>query len=145
MSTLKFVKFEKFAKNQQYLNLGPKMPYWAFLTKNTTFMYFWAKNFATILSYLISAAWNLSISKILQQKKKKTKFGTKNSCFGYFGTWIWKEIVIFEISTLWICLIAKFWLKKSLNLGTNILDLGISGQKFENNIVIFEVSTIKFS
>ena len=77
MSTLKFVKFEKFAKNQQYLNLGPKMPYWAFLTKNTTFMYFWAKNFATILSYLISAAWNLSISKILQQKKKKLNLGPK--------------------------------------------------------------------
>ena len=30
MSTLKVVKFEKFAKKQQYLNFGPKMPYWAF-------------------------------------------------------------------------------------------------------------------
>ena len=56
MSTLKFVKFEKFAKNQQYLNLGPKMPYWAFLTVNASFRYFWAKNLKTILPYLISAA-----------------------------------------------------------------------------------------
>ena len=27
MSTLKVVKFEKFAKKQQYLNFGPKMPF----------------------------------------------------------------------------------------------------------------------
>ena len=30
MSSLKVVKFEKFARKQQYLNFGPKMPYWAF-------------------------------------------------------------------------------------------------------------------
>ena len=70
MSTLKVVKFEKFAKKQQYLNFGTKMPYGHFFTGSTSFGFFWANNLRLLLSYLISAAWNLPISKILPKKEK---------------------------------------------------------------------------
>ena len=41
ISTLKFVKFQKPVKNKKSLNLASKMPYWAFLTENPSFSYFW--------------------------------------------------------------------------------------------------------
>ena len=56
-----------------------------------------------------------------------------------------KTIVIFEISTLNLS-ICKISLKKSkfLNLGPKVHDLGILCLKFEDNIVIFEISTLEF-
>ena len=41
----------------------------------------------------------------------------------------------------------KVWCKnkKSLNLGPKIIDLGIFGLGFENNIFIFEISTLDFA
>ena len=39
---------------------------------------------------------------------------------------------------------ARFRMKKCLNLGPKIPDLGIFALEFENNIVTFEISTLKF-
>ena len=55
---------------------------------------------------------------------------------------ILKSIFIIEISTLKSVLLpslAQKW--KCLKLGPKMPDLGIFGQEFENNFVIFETST----
>ena len=63
---------------------------------------------------------------------KMPKIGIKNALFGYF----WARIY----------LTAKFRAKKQkcLNLGPKVLYLGIFELEFENNIVIFEISTLEF-
>ena len=43
ISTLKLLKFQKFSEKQKRINLGLKMSYWAFLTDNAFFRYFWGK------------------------------------------------------------------------------------------------------
>ena len=74
------------------------------------------------------------------------KFGTKNAVFGYFWARIYKGIiVIFEINTLKFVNLQNFTKKrKCLNLGPKIHYFGIFGLEFENNIVIFEISTLEF-
>ena len=74
------------------------------------------------------------------------KFGTKNALFGYIWARIKKKtIVIFEISTLKFVYLQNFTKKqKSLNLGPKMPDLWIFGLGFENNIAIFEISTLEF-
>ena len=55
-----------------------------------------------------------------------------------------KTIVIFEISTFKFVYLQNFTKKqKCLNSGPKKLDLGILGLELENNIVIFEISTLK--
>ena len=71
-------------------------------------------------------------------------FLTKNVLFGYFWAKIKKKIVIFEISTLKFASLQNFLKKqKCLNLGPKMHDLGILRPEFENNIVIFEISTFE--
>ena len=56
-----------------------------------------------------------------------------------------KTIVIFEISTRKFVYLQNFTRKqKCLNLGPKMPDLGTLGLEFENNIVIFEISTLEF-
>ena len=64
----------------------------------------------------------------------------------FFGKSFRKTIVIFEISSLKWVYLQNFTKKKkkSLNSGPDMPDLGILGVKLENNIVIFEMSTIEF-
>ena len=53
-------------------------------------------------------------------------------------------IVMFEIDDLELALLQSLVQKlKSLNLRPKILHLDIFGQEFENNIVIFEISTLE--
>ena len=105
-------------------------------------------NLKTILSYLKSAPSNLSKCKI-HETMQRPKFESKNTWFGYFWVWIWKNYRDIQNQHRRICLIAKFCEKtnknkKWLNLRPGMLDLGILGQKFENYIVIFEISTREF-
>ena len=55
-----------------------------------------------------------------------------------------ETIVMFEASGLRFFLLQRFMQKqKSLNVVPEIFDLGISGPEFENNIAIFEISSLK--
>ena len=83
------------------------------------------------------------------------KFGTKNALFAYFWVGILKQYCHISNQHFRICLIATFAEKqKCLNLGPKMSYwvflkkkmpyLGIFGLEFENNIVIFEISTLEF-
>ena len=77
-----------------------------------------------------------------------SKFGTKNALLGifdqepylhFFGQELKKKtVVIFEISIL------KFFYLQNFSKKQKCLDLGIFRLKFANNIVIVEISTLKF-
>ena len=73
-------------------------------------------------------------------------FLKKNVLFGYFCARIIKKIiVIFEIRSLKFVYLQNFVKKqKCVNFERKKPILGILGPEFENNIVIFEISTIKF-
>ena len=43
-----------------------------------------------------------------------------------------------------ICVISKFLLKKSLNVGPKLLKLGIFKLEFQNNIILFQITALKF-
>ena len=112
------------------------------------FCVFLGWNLKTILSYLKSAPSNLSKCKI-HETMQRPKFESKNTWFGYFWVRIWKNYRDIQNQHRRICLIAKFCEKtnknkKWLNLRPGMLDLGILGQKFENYIAIFEISTREF-
>ena len=63
----------------------------------------------------------------------------------FLGKIFRKTIVIFEISTLKFVYLQNFTKKqKCLNLGSKMPDLGILGLEFENNTVIFEISTLDY-
>ena len=63
---------------------------------------------------------------------------------GIFGQDFQKNYCHIWNQHLQICVFAKFHEKtKCLNLGTKTPDLGIFGLEFENNSVIFEVSTLE--
>ena len=73
------------------------------------------------------------------------KLGTKDALFGYFWAEIRKQYCHIRKQHPRICLIAKFCeIMKMLKLGPKIPYLGIFGMEFENNIVIFDISTLKF-
>ena len=82
----------------------------------------------------------------VSSKIKILKFGTRNALFRYFGLqfWIKTELYLKSVpSNLSYC---KVWCKtkKHLNLWPKILYLYIFGLEFEKNILIFEISTLKF-
>ena len=73
------------------------------------------------------------------------KFETKTAWLICFGAGIWKQYCHISNQHLRICLTAKFrGNKKCLNLGPNMPDLGVFGLEFENNIALFEISTLEF-
>ena len=87
--TLKFVKLQ---------NLGPKMPYWTFLTKSALFGYFrqeLKKNYCQISNQHPQIC---IFAKLL--RKRCLNLGPKISYLGIFGLEFSKTIVIFEIRTL---------------------------------------------
>ena len=105
---------------------------------------------------------------------KKIKFSTKNALFWYYGRQVEKDIAIFAINAFkmesFMQNIINFKLRpklsfldwhlknychiwnaykiskmlKCLYLGPKLLYLGIFGLEFENNIIIFEISTLEF-
>ena len=63
----------------------------------------------------------------------------------FFGRNFRKTIVMFEISNLKLVYLQNFTKKqKSLNSGPEMPHLGILRLELENNIVIFEISTLEF-
>ena len=67
------------------------------------------------------------------------KFGIKNALFGYF----WAKTL--KILASYLKFAPSNFSKKVeyLNLAPKTPDLGIFGLEFENNIIIFEISTLK--
>ena len=72
ISTLKFVKFQNFAKEKNYLNLSKKMPY---------FGNFGPEFWKAILLFAISASCQLTK---FRKKAKLPKVKNKNALFSYF-------------------------------------------------------------
>ena len=74
------------------------------------------------------------------------KFGTKNALVGYFWATILKNYCDIWNKQSQICLVAKFCEKtKMAKFGSkNAPYLGIFILKLKKNIVIFEISTLKF-
>ena len=71
---------------------------------------------------------------------------TQNALFRYFLARVLEKLLSYlksAASSGSICKISPKK-KKSLNSGPDMPDLGILGVKLENNIVIFEMSTIEF-
>ena len=57
-----------------------------------------------------------------------------------------EKIIIFEISNHVFLIMKSFMQKlKYLNLVRKLIHLGMFGLKFENNIMIFKVSNLKFA
>ena len=72
-------------------------------------------------------------------------FDQKCLIWVFLGKNFRKTIVTFEISTFKSLYLQNFTEKQeSLNLGPKMPDLCIFGFGFENNIVIFEISTFEF-
>ena len=70
---------------------------------------------------------------------------TQNALFRYFLARVLEKLLSYLKSVASngsICKISSK--KKNLNSGPDMPDLGILGVKLENNIVIFEISTIEF-
>ena len=111
---------------QKFINLGLKMP---------DLDIFGQELKKTLLPYLKSG-----------NSTKIHKFGTKNAWFGFFWARIKKHpIAIFEISTLRFVYLHNFTKnRKCLNLRPKMPSLGILGLEFEYNIVIFEITFLKF-
>ena len=76
---------------------------------------------------------------------KILKFGIKNTLFGYFWAGISKSYRHIWNQHSQICIIAKFGAKtKILKFGTKNTLNGYFGGAIENNIVIFEISSLEF-
>ena len=73
------------------------------------------------------------------------KFGTKNTLLEYLWARILKNYCHIANQYPRICLTGTFPKKqKCLNLVPNMSYLGIFELEFENNIVIFEISNLRF-
>ena len=116
-----------------------------FWTKNALFSHFWAgiwKQYCHI--------WNqhprICLIAKYREIMKMPKFGTKSALFGYFWARILKNYCHIWNQHPQICLFAKFHKKnkKCLNLEPKMSDLCTFRQESESNIVIFEISTLKF-
>ena len=85
-------------------------------------------------------------------KQKSLNLGPKRPAFNqecliwvFLGKNFKKTVVIFEIITLKFVYLQNFPKKqKCLDLGPKMPDLGIFALEFANNIVIVEISTLKF-
>ena len=129
-----------------------KMP--NFGTKNALFGYFCTRVFKNYC-YIWNQYLRICLIAKFCEETKVPKFGTKNTLLGCFWQkrliWVFlgenfkKTFVIFENSSLKLIYLQNFTEKqKCLNLGPEMPDLGNFGQEFENNIVIFEISTLEF-
>ena len=77
--------------------------------------------------------------------KKLEIWDQKYLIWVFLGKILKKTIVIFEISALEVDFFQSLVQKqKPLNLGPKMSDLDIFELEFENNIVIFEISTLEF-
>ena len=115
-----------------------------FGTKNALFGCFGQQFRKTIAIFAVSVL-EFALLQSLVQKMKILKFGTKSARFPYFGAEISKYYCHIWSQRPRICLVVKFGAKiKILKFGTkNALFLHF-GIEFGNNIVIFEISTLKF-
>ena len=118
-----------------------KMP--KFGTKHVLFGCFWAEIWK---QYCHISNQHPRICLIAQFREliKMSKFETIIN-LGIFGLECYKAIVIFQNITLELVKLRNVVKKlKCLNLGPSMHYLGTFGMKFENNIVIFQISTLKF-
>ena len=118
-----------------HLKPAPSTKMLKFGTKKSLVWVYFGWNLKTILPYLKSG-----------NSTKIHEFGTKNVWFGYFWARIKKNpIAIFEISTLRFAYLHNFTKnRKCLNLRPKMPSLGILELEFEYNIVIFEITLLKF-
>ena len=87
-------------KKRKCLNLGPKMPYWVFLTNNALFGYFWARIIKeTVVKFEISTLKFVYLQNFTK-KQKYLNLVPKIPDFGIFRLEFEDNIVILEISTL---------------------------------------------
>ena len=116
-----------------------------FGTKNALFEYFGAR-----ISKNYRHIWNqhprIPLTAKFREKMEIPKFETKNDLFGYFWARIFKNYCHIWNWHPRTYLLAKISGKKQkcLNLGPKMPYLGIFGLVFENNIVISEISSLKF-
>ena len=125
-----------FAKKKKSLNFGPKM------CDSGIFGLEFEKKYCQI--------WNQHpriclIAKYLEIMKMP-KFGTKSVFLGYFLARILKKLLSYLKLAPSILSISENSRKnkKCLSLGPQMPDLSTFGLEFENNIVIFEISTLEF-
>ena len=106
---------------------------------------FFVWNLKKLLRFLKSIPLNFSIAKF-HAKAKILKFRTKIALFGYILARIWKSHCHIWKQHLWIFLKAKLCAKnnKSLNLGPIMSYFGVFWLEFDNNIVTFEISALKY-
>ena len=79
------------------------------------------------------------------EESKMPKFGTKNALFEYFWARIKKNYCHIWNQHPQMSLFAKFHEKTKMpKFGIKMADLGVFGLEFENNIVIFQFSSLEF-
>ena len=119
-----------------------------FGTKNTLFGCFGQQFWKTIVIFENSTLEFDLLQSFVQKKKKKKKnlkFGAKNAKCPDFRAGIWIYYCHIWNQRPRICLAAKIGAKiKPLNSGPKMPHLGIFGPEVENDMVIFEISTLKF-
>ena len=141
-------------RKQKWLNLGPKMPYWVFLTKNALFGYFWARILIKLLWDLKSAPLNLSNCKI-SQKHKNAEIWDQEGLIWVLLCWNLKTILSYlksapsnwsKCKISWKNKNAYIWDQKCLIwvFLTKMSYFCVFGLVFQKAIVIFEISTLKF-
>ena len=112
-----------------------KMP--KFAIKNALFLYFWAKVFNKLYSYLKSARSKL-------WKSKNVSICAHKCLIWVFFVWNLKTILSY-LKSAPIVLIGKFREKIRIpNLWTKMTYLGSFGREFQKTIIIFEISTLEF-
>ena len=152
---LQIFLISNFVKKQKCLNYRPKMPYLSIFDQKSCLWEIFGWNLKTKFCLIRNQhLWICLIAKFCR-KSKMFKFGSKNVLFqyfspkmGYFGIFreeFWRSYCQISNQHLQICLFVKFHKKQQcLDLGPKKPDLCILGLEFENNIVIFEISTLQF-
>ena len=100
ISTLKFVYFQIFTKNQKCKNLKPKMPDLCIFAKKCVIWVFLGKNYEkTILMFQISTL-NFAYLPTFTKKQKCLNLGPTLSDLGIFVLEFQNNFLIFEINSL---------------------------------------------
>ena len=124
---------EKFCEVTKMLKFG---------TKNVFFMYFSSRIWKQFCYIWNQSPWICLTGKYCEITKM-FKFGTESALFGYFWEWILKSFFHIWNQHLRISVTVKFCEEtKWHNLEPKMPDLGIVRLEFENNIIIFEISTL---
>ena len=91
---------QNFVRKQKCLNVGPKMPYWVFLTKNALFGYFWARVLNETIVIFEFCTLKFVYLENFTKKQNCLNLGPKMPDLGIFGLEFENNIAIFEINTV---------------------------------------------